>query len=186
MWVIYPNKDQLFCVCVLKLGGPLKPRTRDSTRFICALSQRLFLPPSTVGTMSRSQTSATTSSSSNYEAVFDKALEAYERKTKKDLRSHPLLSKLESCDSPDIILVALREQVSESGDDRRTKWLNPTVNVLYNFSEVIGGGISLVRVRSFLEKDVTFIVMKVYPPAGVIFTGIGVLLSVRIFFDSFT
>ncbi|KAH9983386.1 hypothetical protein BJV74DRAFT_797433 [Russula compacta] len=65
----------------------------------------------------------------------------------------------------------------QSGDDRRTKWLNPTVNVLYNFSAVIGGGISLVRARRFLVQDMIFIVTKVYSPAGVIFTGIGILLS---------
>ncbi|KAH9983384.1 hypothetical protein BJV74DRAFT_797431 [Russula compacta] len=110
-----------------------------------------------MGTMSQSQTPTTTSSSSNYQAIFDRALEAYKRKTNKDLHT---------------VLATLREQIPgpyQSGDDRRTKWLGPTVNVLYNFSAVIGGGISL---------DVIIIVTKVYPPAGVIFTGIGILLSV--------
>ncbi|KAH9970075.1 hypothetical protein BJV74DRAFT_263809 [Russula compacta] len=94
---------------------------------------------------------------------FDNALEAYRKRTKKDLRSHTLFAKLEACDSPDAVLATLREQISgfdQSGDDKCTKWLKPTVNVLYNFSAAIGGGISLV-----------------YPPVGVIFTGIGILLS---------
>ena len=98
--------------------------------------------------MSQSQTPANTSSSSNYQDIFDRALEAYKRKTKKDLRSHPLLSKLESCHSPDTVLATLREQIPgtyQSGDNKWTKWLNPTVNVLYNFSAVIGGDIGLVR-----------------------------------------
>ena len=97
--------------------------------------------------MSLSQTPKATASSSNYQATFDSALEAYKKRTKKDLRSHPLFAKLEACDSPDTVLATLREQISrfdQSGDDKWTKWLDPTVNVLYNFSATIGGGISLV------------------------------------------
>ncbi|KAH9983390.1 hypothetical protein BJV74DRAFT_797437 [Russula compacta] len=104
------------------------------------------------------QSPIATTSSSNYQVIFDNALDTYKRKTKKDLRSHPLLAQLEACDSPDAILTTLQQQII--GDDIWAKWLNPTVNVLYTFSTVFGGGISLV-----------------YPPAGVIFTGIGVLLS---------
>jgi hypothetical protein len=98
-----------------------------------------------------SQTLVTTSSSSNYQTIFDNAIEAYKKKTKKDLRSHPLLNKLETCNSPDAVLTLLREQIpaldqSRSVDDKLTKWLNPTVNVLYTFSEGIGGGIGLVNI----------------------------------------
>jgi hypothetical protein len=94
--------------------------------------------------------SATTSSSSNYQYIFDNALEAYKKKTKQDLRSHPMFTKLEACDSPDAVLAVFREQIpalnhSRGTDDRLTKWLDPTVNLLYTFSDVIGGGIGLVR-----------------------------------------
>ncbi|KAH9988242.1 hypothetical protein BJV74DRAFT_885364 [Russula compacta] len=95
--------------------------------------------------MSLSQNPTATASSSNYQAIFDNALEAYRKRTKKDLRSHTLFAKLEACDSPDAVLATLREQISgfdQSGDDNH-RW-----------------GISLV-----------------YPPVGVIFTGIGILLS---------
>jgi hypothetical protein len=97
-----------------------------------------------------SQNSTATSSNSNYQSIFGNALEAYKRKTNKDLRSHPLLAKLETCNSPDAVLTLLREQIpgfdqSRSTDDRLTKWLSPTVNVLYSFSGAIGGGIGLVR-----------------------------------------
>ena len=96
-----------------------------------------------------SQTPASTSSNSNYQSIFDRALEAHKKKTKKDLRSHPLFAKLEACNSPDAVLTTLRDQIpqqdqSRSIDDKLTKWLNPTVNVIYNFSQVIGGGVSLV------------------------------------------
>src|SRR5579863_1829901 len=97
------------------------------------------------------------SSKSNYQSIFDNALEAYKNKTKEDLRSHPLLSKLESCHSPDAVLSVLREQISGSDqspntDERFTKWLNPTVNVLLTFSETIGGGISLVNLGTQVES----------------------------------
>ena len=100
-----------------------------------------------------SQTPTATTSTSNYQAIFDSALEAYKKKTKKDLRSHPLLPKLQTCNSPDAVLAVLREQIpvfdqshsTSSTSDRLTKWLNPTVNVLFPFSEAIGAGISLVR-----------------------------------------
>ena len=61
-----------------------------------------------------------------------------------------MFAKLETCDSPDAVLAVFREQIpalnhSRTADDRLTKWLDPTVNVLYTFSDVIGGGIGLVR-----------------------------------------
>ena len=104
-----------------------------------------------------SHTPTATTSTSNYQLIFDNALKAYKKKTKKDLRSHPLLPKLQTCDSPNAVLAVLREQIpvfdqsrgTSSTSDRLTKWLNPTVNVLYTFSEAIGAGISLVSIRAF-------------------------------------
>jgi len=140
--------------------------------------------------------SQTPTATSNYQVIFDNALEAYKKKTKKELRSHPLLPKLQACNSPDAILAVLREQIpafdqphSTSGtNDKLTNWLNPTVNVLYSFSEAIGAGTGLVSnesVRGGTGQGLIFAVVQVYPPAGVIFTGIGVLLSVSIFLIPF-
>ena len=81
------------------------------------------------------------------ELKLSNALEAYKKRTKEDLCSHPLFAKLEACNTPNTILLMLREQISgfdQSDDDKWAKWLNLTVNVLYNFSAAIGGGISLV------------------------------------------
>jgi hypothetical protein len=96
--------------------------------------------------------SLTHTATSNYQLIFDNALEAYKKKTKNDLRSHPLLPKLQACNSPDAVLTVLREQIptfdqSQSNrgtNDKLTNWLNPTVNVLYSFSGAIGAGINLV------------------------------------------
>jgi hypothetical protein len=104
------------------------PRSRYSRRTRSPTKKALFLIPkveveriSRVGagrrresfpimdTMSQTHTAAT--SSSNYQSIFDNTLEAYKKKTKNDLLSHPLLSKLESCDSPDDILTVLQDHI---------------------------------------------------------------------------
>jgi hypothetical protein len=87
---------------------------------------------------------------SNYQSIFDSALESYKRRTGKDISSDPLLRRLETCQSPDDVLSILRGLVFESGLSRNcdnnepTKWLNPTVNVLYSLSGTIGAGVGLV------------------------------------------
>ncbi|KAF8477926.1 hypothetical protein DFH94DRAFT_845852, partial [Russula ochroleuca] len=112
--------------------------------------------------MSHSQPTA--SSSSNFQLIINNALEAYKKRTKSDLLAHPLAPQLQACDSPGAILAVLQQQVQgldQSGtDDRWTKWLDPTVNVLFAFSVTLGTGIGMV-----------------FSPASVIFAGIGVLLS---------
>ena len=88
-------------------------------------------------------------SSPNFQLVLNNALKDYEKKTKHDLLSHPLAAQLQACQSPSSILVVLQQQVqdlnrSRPSDDRLTKWLDPTINVLYAFSETLGEGVSLV------------------------------------------
>jgi len=106
-----------------------------------------------------SSTHATTTSHSNFDSIFNAALDAYKRQTRRDLTSHPLLSRLQSCDSPDAILTVLREQIPpfarfrsqpQSGDDGLSKWLVPTVNVLYAFSATLGEGVSTVNISPLL------------------------------------
>jgi hypothetical protein len=101
-----------------------------------------------------SQAPTATTSSSNYQSIFDNAVEAYKKKTKKDIRSHPLLDKLQNCDSPNAVLSILYKQIpgfdqSSGTDDKLTKWLNPIVNVLCTFSGVVGGGIGLASLKEF-------------------------------------
>ncbi|KAF8269613.1 hypothetical protein EI94DRAFT_933908 [Lactarius quietus] len=107
----------------------------------------------------------TPSSSSNFQAIFNTAVKAYEKKTKRDLLTHPLASQLQTCDTPASILAVLQSQVDDldqarGRDERLTKWLGPTINVLLVFSDTLGEGVSLV-----------------FSPAKVIFAGAGVLLQ---------
>ena len=104
---------------------------------------------------------STSTSQSNFVSIFNAALEVYKRKTKKDLASHPLLPSLQSCDSPEAILTVLREQIPafnqpRNGDDRLTKWVAPTINVLYSFSATLGGGVGLVIIRMFPREKLQF------------------------------
>jgi hypothetical protein len=100
-------------------------------------------------TKTMSQIPPTTTSSTNFQCVFNAAFEAYENKTRNKLLTHPLAAKLQTCDSPAAILSVLEQLVEQfdqqrSNDERLRKWLNPTVNVIYAFSATIAGGISLV------------------------------------------
>jgi hypothetical protein len=99
-------------------------------------------------------THTTTASSSNFQLIFNNALKTYEKRTKKDLLAHPLAARLQACDSPGAILSILQQQVQElersigSSDDKWTKWLDPTVNVLYALSATLGEGVGLVRLET--------------------------------------
>ena len=93
----------------------------------------------------------TASSSNNFQLIINNALEAYKKRTKQDLLAHPLASQFQTCDSPAAILAILYQQVqgldqSRSSDDRLTRWLDPTINVLYTLSATLGDGVGLVSI----------------------------------------
>ena len=93
--------------------------------------------------------SSTAASSTNLEAKIAAAFEEYKKKTKIDIASHPLATELRSCQSTGAILAILRAQVqtfdkSQSPDEKLTKWLDPTINVLYAFSVIVGDAVGLV------------------------------------------
>jgi len=133
---------------------------------------------------------STSTSPYNFASIFNAALENYNRKTKNDLASHPLLPKLQSCNSPEAIITALREQGSASNQPRNsdvilTKWVAPTVNVVYAFSATIDQGVGLVCIGIFPHGEFRFnIYYQAFPPANAIFAGINVLLLVSILYVS--
>ena len=91
-----------------------------------------------------------TSASSNFRLIFDDALNAYKKRTRKDLLAHRLADRLESCDSASSTLTVIQEQVQEFDEYQRNnmKWLEPTVNVLHSFSEILGEGVGSVYFRT--------------------------------------
>ena len=86
-----------------------------------------------------SSASNTASTASDFETLFNAALDNYTKQTGKDLRSHPLADKIDNCDGPDSILDIFQEQAQafdgfRNGDTRLLKWLRPVVNVLHVLS----------------------------------------------------
>ncbi|KAH9003601.1 ankyrin repeat-containing domain protein [Lactarius hatsudake] len=110
--------------------------------------------------MSSSLQPEASSSSPNFQPIFEKAQQEYKKKTGKDLTTHPLAAEIRACDSPEAILTVLEGKANElnqsrSSDERLTKWLNPTVNILNALSATLG-----------------------IPSYQTIFSGIGILLVV--------
>ena len=100
-----------------------------------------------------SSSSSSNQASSNFQLIINNALDQYKKRTKNDLLAHPLIPELQSCNSPTAILAVLQRQLqgldqSQRSDERWTRWLDPTVNVLYTLSGTLGEGVGLVRFRS--------------------------------------
>ena len=97
--------------------------------------------------MSHAHTTA--SSSTNFQLIINNALDKYKKRTKNDLITHPLAAQIQCCHSPSAILAILQQQVQEldqsrSSDERLSRWLDPTVNVIYVLSSTLAAGVSLV------------------------------------------
>ena len=104
--------------------------------------------------MSQAPSASVSTFSSNFQPIFDAAVKAYEKKTKNDLLAHPLAAQLQACKFPGDILAVLQEKVKEfdqsrGANERLSRWLDPTINVLYSFSATIGAGVGLVSTFKF-------------------------------------
>ena len=102
----------------------------------------------------------TTSSTSNFIAIFEAASKEYKKLTKQDLNKHPFSVEFDSCDSPDAVLSVFRKHAEifdeiRKGDERLIKWLDPMVNILFTFSEAIGAGVGLVRLQGIISSHTT-------------------------------
>jgi hypothetical protein len=132
----------------------------------------------------------TTSTSSNFQLTLNAALDKYTKRTGKDLFKHPLASRIEGCKSPDAILTIFQEQSRafdefRNGNPKLINWLTPIVNRLHTVStcavlSAASIGASLVSPSKFRTNiSVHQHSLQAFPPAQLIFSGIGVLLSVR-------
>ena len=127
------------------------PRITHTNTRLCPGSELPSPQASALTLMSHTQSAAASSSSSSskFQLIINNALDTYRKRTKKDPLTHPLAVRLQACNTPAAILTILREQIhgldqSQGGDERWSKWLDPTVNVLFAFSTTIGAGVSLV------------------------------------------
>jgi hypothetical protein len=86
---------------------------------------------------------ASSSSTPNVQAIFEQALEEYNKKTGNDLAAHPLADMINGCDSPKAIFPVLERQANEltrsrNNDQRLTEWLIPTVIILNALPAILG------------------------------------------------
>ena len=109
-----------------------------------------------------SQVPSASTSSTNFETIFSAALAVYKKQTKEDIAAHPLATELQSCDSSSAIITILRTQIqnfdqSQISDDSEmwTKWLDPTVSVLFAFSVTLGNGVGVVNREMFSRSRST-------------------------------
>jgi hypothetical protein len=134
------------------------------------------------GLMSQTPLLPAPGSSSNFQSIFDTALNQYKKKTKNDLVAHQLTAQLESCTSPGVILAILDAQyhvqqfIQSHNDNERPKlWLNATANVICAFSATISGMVCRTSSDHLYPRYPFF---QMFSPANVIFTGVGVLVAV--------
>jgi hypothetical protein len=89
-------------------------------------------------------------STDNFTAIFDAAIDEYQTLTGKTLDTHPFATQLDTCQNPESVLNLLRTQAQafskfHKGDEKLMTWLDPTIHILFTFSNMLGEGISLVR-----------------------------------------
>jgi hypothetical protein len=150
-----PPTLRLYCtVFLMAFFGRLLPGKLSRTNTRQAAPSKLpsaQISVSAFAFMSHTQSAATPFS--NFQPIISNALDIYRKRTKNDLLTHPLAARLQNCDTPAAILAILREQLrgldqSQSSAEQWSKWLDPTVNVLFTFSATIGAGVSLVCLRT--------------------------------------
>lgn len=123
--------------------------TLHQRRTLCRISLEQY-NPSPSPFMSHAYPTASSSSNqvSNFEVIINNALDKYKKRTKKNVLEHPLITELEACNTPSAILSLLQQRVqSQRRDDRWTRWLDATVNVVYSLSGTLGQGVGMVRFR---------------------------------------
>jgi hypothetical protein len=112
--------------------------------------------------MSSSTPGQTSTPSSNFQSIPDaalsQALSEYKKKTGKQLLDHPLAAEVQRCDSVDAIITIFQGQAEafqqfKDGDRRLMKWISPVVDVLYKFSDTLGGAAAIVRPQNPVHED---------------------------------
>ena len=88
---------------------------------------------------------ATLSESSNFDALFQSALEDYEKETGIDLVKHPLAAQLDVCDSVESVTQAFQEQAQafyefRGGNNKVAASIQNAVQVLHKFSSTVVPG----------------------------------------------
>ena len=94
--------------------------------------------------------SAASSSSSNFQLIFDVALSDYAKQTNIDLPTHPFAQSLQNCDSAEHILDLLGDKAKQfqayrDGNRKLINSLKPVVQILHTVSGILGEASTMVR-----------------------------------------
>ena len=100
------------------------------------------------------QTASASTSTNNFNAIFNAACTEYQSVTGNPLATHPFAAKLNTCGSPKAVSDLLRTQAQalnkfRKADEKLMAWLDPIVHILFTFSATLGEGIGLV---SYLDS----------------------------------
>jgi len=130
------------------------------------------------------------SRSTQFRALFESALQAYEKTTGIALAQHPFAVKLQSCHTVESITALVQDQVSAfsafGGKDRITKTVNGTISIISTLSattflrEDIGGLVCQKDADGVSTTLMAF--LQSLPPAKAIHAGVALLLDVCSFF----
>ena len=158
---------------------PMRPSTHHAYCLSTVPSQRTKSPLKASFFLIREMVDQ--SGSTHFQAVFNSALEAYEKKTGVKLAQHPLAMELQNCDCVDSIITLLRGQAQDiRHNERIMKSINTIVSVLTPLSLVasLSDAVGLVRRTTLMVCRISTIFSQNFPPATAIYTGIGILLDV--------
>ena len=133
---------------------------------------------------------------SNFQLITE-ALDRYTAQTGINLKENPLADKVMACDSPDGVLLLFQENLKAFKEyrDKNRKFLDhlrPVVKFVHIFSGVLGEAARMVsrdgpcRLGAYfsLVKKKSICYQIPFQPAKLIFVGIEVLFTVRVFLCS--
>jgi hypothetical protein len=122
---------------------------------------------------------------SDFRALFESALQDYQKQTGITLAEHPLAQRFQNCDTVESITALLQGQTQALGElkgsDRMTKSLNSVVSVMCSLSAFTGLGSTtdLVRRKVLIGYSTSLILApQPLPPVIAIYTGLAILLVV--------
>jgi len=106
-----------------------------------------FHPTSVPSRLAMSSTAS--SSSLNFQSIFDVALSDYAKQTTINLPTHPFAQSLQNCDSPERILDLLEDKAKQfqayrDGNRKLINCLKPVVQVLHTVSGILGEANTMV------------------------------------------
>ena len=130
------------------------------------------------------------SESARFQAIFEPALQAYEKKAGVSLAQHPLAIQLQNCDTAEAITGLFQDQtqafMSLQGSDKIMKSLRTTVSVLSKLSSagLLTDAFGLVCQQEPLACFTSLTVFsQIFSPATAIQACLAILLDVRAVFQ---